>query len=88
MERTDDGFELATFDLSLRREGDILDNRQHGASSLKLVNVVRDARIIESAHAEAIRILDEDPALRAPEHAALGREVRVAFKGNRVSWGG
>ena len=37
----DDGFELAKYDLSLRREGDILGNRQTGRA-LKLVNVVRD----------------------------------------------
>ncbi|MCI2242713.1 ATP-dependent DNA helicase RecG [Adlercreutzia faecimuris] len=77
MERTDDGFELASFDLSLRREGDILGNRQHGASGLKLVNVVRDGRIIEAAHADAAALLEEDPALEAPEHRALAREVRI-----------
>ena len=41
---TDDGFELASYDLSLRREGDILGNRQHGASGLKLVNACATAR--------------------------------------------
>ena len=30
MEDIDDGFELASYDLSLRKEGDILGNRQHG----------------------------------------------------------
>lgn len=77
METTDDGFELASFDLSLRREGDILGNRQHGASGLKLVNVVRDGRIIEAAHADAAALLEEDPALETPEHRALAREVRL-----------
>ncbi len=80
MERTDDGFELAAFDLSLRREGDILGNRQHGASALKLVNVVRDGKVIEAAHADARALLEEDPRLEAPAHRALGREARLAFK--------
>lgn len=53
MEKTEDGFKLAEYDLSLRREGDILGNRQHGASVLKLVNVVRDGAVIEAAHADA-----------------------------------
>ncbi|HIS39608.1 MAG TPA: ATP-dependent DNA helicase RecG [Candidatus Aphodovivens avistercoris] len=79
MEETDDGLELAAFDLSLRREGDILGNRQSGASSLKLVNVVRDAAVIEAAHADAVALLDEDPRLELPEHRALAREVRLAF---------
>ena len=79
MESTDDGLELAAFDLSLRREGDILGNRQSGASTLKLVNVVRDAKVIEAAHDDAVAILDEDPELALPEHQALSREIRLAF---------
>ncbi len=61
MEGTDDGFELAEYDLLFRREGDILGNRQHGASALKVVNVARDAAIIEAAHDDARAIVDEDP---------------------------
>ena len=69
---TDDGFELASYDLSLRREGDILGNRQHGASGLKLVNVMRDGAVIEAAHADAAAILEEDPNLELPVHSARG----------------
>ncbi len=79
MERTDDGFELAKYDLSLRREGDILGNRQHGASALKLVNVVRDAAIIEAAHADAAAIMREDPNLQEPQHRALALEAARTF---------
>ena len=79
MERTDDGFELAKYDLSLRREGDILGNRQHGASALKLVNIVRDARIIEAAHADAAEIMEEDPGLEEPQHRALALEALRTF---------
>lgn len=68
---TDDGFELASYDLSLRREGDILGNRQHGASGLKLVNVMRDGAVIEAAHADAAAILEEDPNLELPRTARL-----------------
>ena len=53
-------------------------NRQSGASSLKLVNVVRDANVIEAAHADALSILNEDPLLEQPEHRALAREARLA----------
>ena len=80
MERTDDGFELASYDLSLRREGDILGNRQHGASLLKLVNVVRDGGLIEAAHADAQAILAEDPALESEQYRALAREARVVYR--------
>lgn len=88
MEKTEDGFELATYDLSLRREGDILGNRQHGASALKLVNVVRDGKIIEAAHDDARAILDADPRLESKRYRALGREMRLAFRGSDEVKGG
>lgn len=84
METTDDGFELAAFDLSLRREGDILGNRQHGASGLKLVNIMRDGAVIEAAHADAAALLEVDPDLEEPDHRAMAREVRLAFAGEIV----
>ena len=80
MERTDDGFELASYDLSLRREGDILGNRQHGASMLKLVNVVRDGGLIEAAHADAVAILEEDPELASELYSPLAHEARVVYR--------
>ena len=79
MERTDDGFELAKYDLSLRREGDILGNRQSGASALKLVNIVRDERIIGAAHADAAAIMAADPGLVELDHQALALELRRTF---------
>lgn len=88
METTDDGYELAAYDLSLRREGDILGNRQHGTSALKLVNVVRDGKIIEAAHADARALLEEDPHLEQPEHRALAREARLTFKRASLVQGG
>lgn len=85
---SDDGFEIAAFDLSLRREGDILGNRQAGASSLKLVNIASDADVIEQAHEDARAMLDADPHLAQPEHAALAREVRMAFSDEMQVSGG
>ncbi|MDR1422156.1 MAG: ATP-dependent DNA helicase RecG [Coriobacteriales bacterium] len=79
MERTNDGFELAEYDLKLRREGDILGSRQHGLGQLKLVNVVRDADLIKVAHQQAHELLARDPLLTKPEHRLLARELEQAF---------
>lgn len=79
MERTDDGFELAEFDLAHRREGDILGNRQHGAGTLKLVDVVHDGALIEAAHADAARMLDADAEGKTPEMRILYREADALF---------
>ena len=88
MEHTEDGFELAGYDLSLRREGDILGNRQHGATMLSLVKVTRDGAMIEAAHDAAAAMLEEDPLLTMSNHAALARELRLMFKDAHVRQGG
>ena len=88
METTEDGFELASYDLSLRREGDILGNRQSGASALKLVNVVSDAAIVQVANKEARRLIEADPYLEQPQNQALWREIRMMFRNAHVRQGG
>lgn len=67
---SDDGFELARVDLELRREGDVLGERQSGGrSSLTVLRVVRDADVIVDARSEAERLLERDPTLEG--HRAL-----------------
>jgi ATP-dependent DNA helicase RecG len=73
----DNGFELAEFDLSLRREGDILGSRQSGASSLKLVSIARDGDLIDAAWTDAAEILKRDPMLEQPSHKAIAREIEI-----------
>ncbi len=79
MERTEDGFELAEYDLSLRREGDILGNRQSGASVLKLVNVIRDGAVIEAAHADACEFLEAQTGASTTEAKVALREIEAIF---------
>lgn len=62
--QTTDGFELAQLDLETRREGDVLGAAQSGAaSSLRLLRVVRDAKVIARARADAEQIIAADPDL-------------------------
>lgn len=80
LEDSDDGFEIAEFDLSVRHEGDLLGHRQSGASVLKLVDISRDAQIVEQAHEDALALLEDDPDLSHDANAALARELRLVFK--------
>jgi ATP-dependent DNA helicase RecG len=69
-----DGFELARVDLEQRREGDVLGAAQHGArSSLRLLRVLRDEKVIETARHEAIPLVAADPDLTG--HPALAAEL-------------
>lgn len=79
LECCDDGFTLAEYDLSLRREGDILGNRQSGASVLRIADILHDAELLELAHADALALIQDDPKLASPQMAALAREIRILF---------
>ena len=76
---TTDGFELAQADLVARREGDVLGDRQHGAATLKLVNVIDDEELISCAHEDALSLLETDPHLETPQNLALHREIQRVF---------
>ncbi len=84
---SDDGFELARVDLELRREGDVLGERQSGGrSSLNLLRVVEHADLIVDARGEAERVLERDPDLQGSPalREALARrldESDAAFLG-------
>ena len=59
-----DGFELARADLEQRHEGDVLGAAQSGRrTSLRLLRVLRDEALIESARNEAVALVAQDPAV-------------------------
>jgi ATP-dependent DNA helicase RecG len=62
--KTQDGFELSRIDLEQRREGDVLGASQSGSRShLRLLRVLRDESLIESARQIASELLAEDADL-------------------------
>lgn len=75
MKETTDGFTIAERDLALRGPGELLGVRQSGFLRFRVADLARDADLLLSARDEARRILDDDPGLLAPEHAALGRAL-------------
>ncbi|WP_144877485.1 ATP-dependent DNA helicase RecG [Microbacterium sp. 1.5R] len=84
-----DGFALAEVDLELRGEGDVLGAAQAGVrSSLKLLRVVKDSKLIVRARelAEAILVADPDlganPGLRAAIARRVTEEDRAALAKN------
>ncbi len=59
MASTDDGFELAELDLTIRREGDVLGANQSGRGTLKLLRALTDADVIRQAKVLADEVLDD-----------------------------
>jgi ATP-dependent DNA helicase RecG len=84
MERTQDGFELARVDLQLRGPGELLGTRQSGQKLFEVADLYRDETILEEARAEAFALVEADPQLAAPAHAAA-REALLAKWAERLS---
>jgi ATP-dependent DNA helicase RecG len=69
-----DGFELSEIDLELRREGDVLGQSQSGGrSSLKLLRVLQDAKMIQSARSQVEALFNADPTLE--KHPLLAESL-------------
>lgn len=59
MTQSNDGFYIADKDLELRGQGELLGNRQHGISELKIANLKFDAKLIEMIQKNYSEILKE-----------------------------
>ncbi len=79
MQQTTDGFRLAEADLQMRGPGEFFGVRQAGLTDLRVADLL-DTRLIALAREEAERLLEEDPDLSKPEHAALGQQVARLFQ--------
>ena len=69
-----DGFELSRIDLDQRREGDVLGRAQSGTRShLRLLKVLRDEALIETARQAAVELIERDFELK--NYPGLAQEV-------------
>jgi ATP-dependent DNA helicase RecG len=75
MTRTNNGFLIAEEDLRIRGPGEIYGTRQSGMPSFRVADLVKDMRLLEVARQEAFHLLEQDPDLSRPEHAALQEAV-------------
>jgi ATP-dependent DNA helicase RecG len=79
MTETTDGFEIAERDLHLRGAGDFFGTRQAGMPTFRLVDLVRDHELLETARGEAVRWL-ESSGLTGAGIEALLRTWESRFK--------
>jgi ATP-dependent DNA helicase RecG len=69
MTETTDGFEIAERDLRLRGPGDFFGTRQAGVPTFRMIDLVRDRELLESARSEAARWFD----VSAPTTASIDK---------------
>jgi ATP-dependent DNA helicase RecG len=75
------GFELAEFDLKFRGAGDLSGIKQWGVTDIAM-DALQNIKLVEAARTEALRILDTDLNLSAPQHAPLRAEM--AARSSRI----
>ena len=81
MVRTQDGFELAELDLSLRGPGEFFGTRQAGLPDFRVANLLRDRQLLELAKQEAARFAAQpDPSLSDAERARVWARLRDAWQ--------
>lgn len=86
MVRTNDGFEIAEVDLSLRGPGDLMGTQQSGVLELKIANLSKDSQLVILAREAARSMLENDPNLIHPEHSML-REILIDLLKTKPDWG-
>ncbi len=75
LNRSDDGFYIASEDLKLRGPGDIFGMRQSGDMEFRLADIFTDANILKSVSEEVNLLLDRDPELEEEGHVELKRRL-------------
>jgi ATP-dependent DNA helicase RecG len=81
MVRTQDGFELAELDLSMRGPGEFFGTRQAGLPEFRIANLVRDRELLELAKQEAARFANHPgAAVTESERARVWARLKEAWQ--------
>jgi ATP-dependent DNA helicase RecG len=82
---TNNGFEIAETDLSLRGPGDLLGTQQSGVLDLLIADLGKDGKLLQHARTVASRILEEDPELMKSENAVIKTQIESMRKSS-INW--
>ena len=77
LNRSNDGFYIASEDLKLRGPGDFFGMRQSGDLEFRLADIFTDADLLKTVAREVDALLKSDPELIDPDHEALRERMDV-----------
>lgn len=86
MVKTNNGFEIADVDLSLRGPGDLMGTQQSGVLDLLIADLGQDGKILQVARTAASELLEDDPGLEKKENRVIYEQVRKSSD-HHVNWG-
>ena len=85
MVETNDGFKIAEEDLKLRGPGDMMGTQQSGMLNFKIVDIVKDNKILIFARKEAENLLQNDQGLEKVENINIARAY-FPYAKERLGW--
>ena len=75
LNKSNDGFYIASEDLKLRGPGDFFGIRQSGELAFALADVYQDSDVLKEASEMVDEVLEADPALCTPENRILKKKM-------------
>ncbi|MEM7548339.1 MAG: ATP-dependent DNA helicase RecG [Bacteroidota bacterium] len=85
MVRTNNGFEIADVDLSLRGPGEISGTRQSGGLELKIANLSEDGKLLQAARNLAKDVIEEDPKLEMLQNKMMKLHID-RMNASSINW--
>ena len=85
LNRSNDGFYIASEDLKLRGPGDMFGIRQSGEFAFRMGDIYTDAGVLQQASEAIDALLLRDPDLQEPEHEKLRRHL-INVSSNKVDF--
>ncbi|HEY5918037.1 MAG TPA: ATP-dependent DNA helicase RecG [Chryseolinea sp.] len=82
---TNNGFEIAETDLSLRGPGDLMGTQQSGVLDLLIADLGKDGKLLQHARTVASQVLEQDPELTKPENLVIKAQIESMRK-STVNW--
>ena len=76
LNKSNDGFYIASEDLKLRGPGDIFGMRQSGELEFRLADIFTDANLLKTVSEEVDDLLAADPRLEQEEHQELNKRLQ------------
>ena len=84
MVRTQDGFELAEVDLSLRGPGDVMGTQQSGVLPFLIANLKKDVAILKTVRHAVDALLQDDPSLSRSNNENIRLALSLTQQGKSI----